>query len=156
MPTDATADADRMSKNLYSAFAAADKDDNVWVRTSKAMIGKLARPLLLRMGLTEDRTDPVQLLDNAAGAGVVAQELHALLQRSTLESGLILAGDSSAAMVNVIRKRTETEGWVNVQSRVLDAQVRKSAGTIRNVHWLMLSKRTRNCLKTLLVTPQSA
>lgn len=122
--TTGTADMENMSKNLSQHFAEADKrSHDVWVHTCKALIGQLARPLLPQMGLSSDRIEPVALLDNAAGAGSLPQELHALLPRSTLKAGSILASDVSESMVTLMKHRAESEDWVNFDARVLDAQV---------------------------------
>ncbi len=114
---------EKMASTLTSAFAAADKHQDTWVRTSKSIIAKLAAPLLPKMGLTADRTAPVTLLDNAAGAGVMAQEVNKVLPRMTLQAGSILATDFSEASVGIMQERIKTEGWINTEARVADAQV---------------------------------
>lgn len=119
-----TRNMEQMSSNLSSSFSEADKHGNTWVRTSKTIIAKLAAPLLPKMGLTSDRTVPVTLLDNAAGAGVMAQEVNRTLPRTTLQAGSILATDLSEALVGITQERIRTEGWINTEVRVADAQVR--------------------------------
>ncbi|OAA58343.1 UbiE/COQ5 methyltransferase [Cordyceps fumosorosea ARSEF 2679] len=113
---------EKLSTSLRGVFANADKHEDTWVRTSKTVIAKLAAPLLPRMGLTADRTAPVTLLDNAAGAGVMAQEVNKTLPRMTLQAGSILATDLSAALVTIMQDRIKTEGWINTEARVADAQ----------------------------------
>ncbi len=115
---------EKMSNTLSGSFSEADKHENTWVRTSKTIIAKLAAPLLPKMGLTADRTAPVTLLDNAAGAGVMAQEVNRTLPRTTLQAGSILATDFSEALVGITQERIKTEGWINTEARVADAQVR--------------------------------
>ncbi|KAM3513326.1 hypothetical protein MY11210_003010 [Beauveria gryllotalpidicola] len=114
--------AERLSNTIGGVFAEADKHENTWVRTSKTVIAKLAAPLLPRMGLTADRTAPVTLLDNAAGAGVMAQEVNKTLQRTTLQAGSILATDMSESLAGIMQERIKTEGWINTEARVADAQ----------------------------------
>ncbi|OAA76533.1 UbiE/COQ5 methyltransferase [Akanthomyces lecanii RCEF 1005] len=113
---------EKMSSTLSGSFSEADKHENTWVRTSKTIIAKLAAPLLPKMGLTADRTAPVTLLDNAAGAGVMAQEVNRTLPRTTLQAGSILATDFSEALVGITQERIKTEGWINTEARVADAQ----------------------------------
>lgn len=117
-----TGDMENMSKSMYTAYNVA-KTGSVWVRASKALIGRLAAPLPVQMGLSADRAEPVHLLDNAAGAGVMAQEVHALLPRATLEKGSILCTDLSPTLVDVAKGRVESEGWINTEVKVADAQV---------------------------------
>lgn len=113
---------EKMSSGLGDVFATADKHENSWVRTSKSVIAKLAAPLLPKMGLTADRTEPVTLLDNAAGAGVMAQEVNKVLPRMTLQAGSILATDLSESLVGIMKERIQNEGWINTEARVADAQ----------------------------------
>lgn len=138
-----TAAQESLSETVGKTYAVADKESNAWVHGSKTVIARLAAPLLPQMGLTPDRTEPVQWLDNAAGPGVVAQELHALLPRETLEKGSILATDLAEGMVNMLKGRIENEGWVNTEARVLNAQVSRSHA------WLWVTtntgSRTQNC-----------
>ncbi|KGQ06508.1 Ubiquinone/menaquinone biosynthesis methyltransfera se ubiE [Beauveria bassiana D1-5] len=113
---------EKLSNTIGGVFAEADKHKNTWVRTSKTVIAKLAAPLLPRMGLTADRTAPVTLLDNAAGAGVMAQEVNKVLPRTTLQAGSILATDMAEGLVGIMQERIKTEGWINTEARVADAQ----------------------------------
>ncbi|OAA43977.1 UbiE/COQ5 methyltransferase [Beauveria brongniartii RCEF 3172] len=122
MSARAAGSAERLSNTIGSVFAEAGRHENTWVRTSKTVIAKLAAPLLPRMGLTADRTAPVTLLDNAAGAGVMAQEVNAVLPRTTLQAGSILATDMSESLVGIMQGRIKTEGWINTEARVADAQ----------------------------------
>lgn len=112
-----------MRKSLDDHFAAVKDEGDVWVRTSKAVVGRLAAPLLLRMGLAAVGTEPVTLLDLAAGAGVVAQELHKLLPKATLEKGSILATDNAPGMLDIMNRRIADEGWINTKTANADAQV---------------------------------
>ncbi|KAM3550960.1 hypothetical protein ARSEF4850_008095 [Beauveria asiatica] len=122
MSAQAAGSAESLSNAIVGFFAEADKHENTWVRTSKTVIAKLAAPLLPRMGLTADRTAPVTLLDNAAGAGVMAQEVNAVLPRTTLQAGSILATDMSEPLVGIMQERIKKEGWINTEARVADAQ----------------------------------
>ncbi|KAJ6782889.1 hypothetical protein PWT90_09922 [Aphanocladium album] len=114
--------AEKMSSTIGTYFDEADKYENVWVRTSKTVIAKLAAPILPKMGLTADRREPVKLLDNAAGAGVMAQELNRTLPRVTLQAGSILATDFSESLVQIMQDRIKAEGWINTEARIADAQ----------------------------------
>lgn len=113
----------KIASTINSVFAEAERHENTWVRTSKTVIRKLATPLLPKMGLTADRREPVMLLDNAAGAGVMAQEVNATLPRVTLQAGSILATDFSESLVQIMQDRIKNEGWINTEARVADAQV---------------------------------
>ncbi|KAJ3493084.1 hypothetical protein NLG97_g4969 [Lecanicillium saksenae] len=113
---------EKMASTVNGFFTGADKHENTWVRTSKTIIAKLAAPILPKMGLTTDRREPVRLLDNAAGAGVMSQEVQRTLPRVTLQAGSILATDFSEALVKIMEDRIKTEGWINTEARIADAQ----------------------------------
>lgn len=83
----------------------------------------LAAPLLLQMDMRTSRTTPVQFLDSACGTGVVTQELQAILSPDVLASSSFLCADTSDVLVGLVESRIENEGWVNTQTRVLDAMV---------------------------------
>lgn len=83
----------------------------------------LAAPLLVQMGIKKDRATPVKFLDSACGTGVVTQELQAILSSDVREKSSFICADTSEVLVNLVKGRIETEGWVNTEARVLDAMV---------------------------------
>lgn len=82
------------------------------------------RLILQSIDRSPSSTQPILLLDNACGAGVVTKFLFELsgLEGRTVE---VVAGDFEEKMVELMRARVEKNGW-NARALVVDAQVRRS------------------------------
>ncbi|PSR82867.1 hypothetical protein BD289DRAFT_294128 [Coniella lustricola] len=65
---------------------------------------------------------PFKLLDHGCSLGVVAPVLMETVPREVLRESSVLCADVSEPLVDAVRVRSEEEGWVNTQARVLDAQ----------------------------------
>lgn len=118
------------AKNLSGLYRNAGKTTSATaedhINSGKGFVSGMARPLLQQMGLTGIATkDPVVVLDLACGSGVVTQELQKALPVEVLEKSRFVAGDSSEALVAIVEKTAEGEGWRNVEARVTDAMVRR-------------------------------
>lgn len=116
-----------MSSNIANLFSkmgdkAMESDANL-IKMSRNLYGKLAAPLIVQMGITQKSTEPLQLLDNACGTGVIVQEAVAILTPEVLAKSTILCADSSESIVGLMKRRIDLEGWKNVEAQVLDAQV---------------------------------
>lgn len=86
---------------------------------SRNLLPLLGRPLVQQMGIG---STPVAMLDSACGTGVATDQAQALLREGgALDGSSFLAADSSEMLTGIVRKRVEEEGWVNTETRVLDA-----------------------------------
>lgn len=119
--------AAKMAKGLTSAFQTmGDEMSDTLLYTSKTIIKLLASPLMPMMGLTPQRNEAVQLFDNACGSAVFMQEIQGRingLKPEVLAKSEFLCADNAQGMVEFVKKRIESEKWVNVTAKVLDAQV---------------------------------
>jgi SAM-dependent methyltransferase len=118
------------AKNLSALYRNAGKTTSATaedhINSAKRFVSGMARPLIQQMGLSGTATkNPVVVLDLACGSGVVTQELQKELPVEILEKSKFVSGDSSEALVGVVGKRVEAEGWRNVEPRVTDAMVRR-------------------------------
>ena len=116
---------EQAKKSLEQFFKNGNKitsaGDEHQLMVAKIFLKLLARPLLLEMGLGQQ---PVQLLDVACGTGVITQEAQDLLPKNVLEKSSFLSTDNSLALVDLVKKRIDVEGWVNATAEVHDALVR--------------------------------
>lgn len=117
--------AESLSAVYRDAGASISTTEEEQVLAAKGFLKCLTRPLLSQMGISEatTMTTPLYMLDMACGTGVVTQELQVMLSGDVLKESKLLAADSSAALVELCRKRIAAEGWVNTEARVLDAMV---------------------------------
>lgn len=118
----------RMADSLTSTFENMGKGKEAESDTlymSRHLIRRLAAPLLPMMGLGPGTAGPVRLLDTACGTGVVVAELQGEngLPRDVLAQSSFICADNAQGMIDLVQKRIENEGWVNVEAKVLDAQV---------------------------------
>ena len=95
------------------------------VKTSQRCMKYLALPLVSQMGISSSTAEPVQVLDNCCGSGVVTQEIQAMLGKDVLDKSSFICGDNSAPLVGLVERRIEAEGWLNAEAKVLDAKVRQ-------------------------------
>ncbi|KAI9152113.1 Methyltransferase tpcH [Paramyrothecium foliicola] len=113
------------ARNLSQLFQTANKSSSVLgnelVIISKKSLYRLANPILERVGLTKDTDEPVVVLDNCCGTGVVRQEIQKTLRKDILERSKFVCADNSAALVDIVKQRIVAEEWVNTDAQVLDA-----------------------------------
>ena len=116
----------KANKTLSSLFSSignkTTKHEEQLITTSKRLMPHLIAPLVAQLGITE-RSSPVQFFDNACGSGVLTQEVQKVLPKNILQESTFFCSDNAEGMVNLVKKRTEMEGWVNVEERVLNAMV---------------------------------
>lgn len=124
----ATDDIETMAKSMSAHFKTMPQQtptfEKDFVDFSRGVLRLIADPLVNDLGLNGNVTEPVRLLDSACGVGVVTQEVQAALPDEILQSSSFTCADNSEAMVDVVKKRIAEEKWVNVEAKVLDAQVR--------------------------------
>lgn len=92
------------------------------LQSLQAISSPLARNMLAKIGLDASATEPFTLLDHGCGMGVVAPVLMETVLRDVLERSSVLCADSSAKLVESLQARSEMEGWVNCEAKVVDAQ----------------------------------
>ena len=115
------------SRNLKDTFQSVGQpssnfaDDLLHISRTKMAI--LTSPILEQAGITKETKEPVVLLDNCCGSGVVRQEVEKTLSKDVLEKSSFVCADLSAGMVDVVKSRIENEGWLNTETRVVDAGV---------------------------------
>lgn len=120
-------DANTAAKNLSTVFENAGKDaiDDAWLlnEATHKMMSVLISPLVAQMGISDKTSTPIDLFDNACGMGAITQQAQHLLPREILEKSTFFCADNAAAMVELVKKRVQDEGWVNVGCQKLDAMV---------------------------------
>lgn len=119
-----TQPAESLAQFYRQGQTSEDDGQTVQVLVSQHFLKHLAAPLLEQMRL-QDATPqrPVQLLDLAGGSGVVIQEAHKLLSEDTRAASRFVASDNSEALVELMKKRIGSEGWVKTETKVIDAMV---------------------------------
>ncbi|KAK3389605.1 S-adenosyl-L-methionine-dependent methyltransferase [Podospora didyma] len=114
------------AKVLQTFFKNIDKAARNWeeslVDHVRRVSGPLAARMLVQMGLDTKTTAPFGLFDNACGAGAVAAALDGLVQPEVLRLSHVLCGDFSEPVIGLVKKRITSEGWVNTEAKVVDAQ----------------------------------
>lgn len=113
----------KASTALSSFFQGVNAEDEDQLTTSRGIMPHLALPLLAQMGLTPTNKRPLAFLDLACGTGVLTQEIQGMLSNDVLRQSTFKAGDLSDGMVKFMKKRVQSEDWVNVEVNVMDAQV---------------------------------
>ncbi|KAF7555784.1 hypothetical protein G7Z17_g1907 [Cylindrodendrum hubeiense] len=113
---------DAAAKGLSRLFKGITEFEKDFIVASRGVIRGLINPLLAQMDLTENTPTPVNVLDSACGTAVFTQEIQDTLPKAVLEKSTFQCADSSEPMVNIVNKRIDGEGWVNVKTAVLDAK----------------------------------
>jgi len=110
--------------------AAGNAWEDILLENTRSVSTPLATRMLSQMGLGKDTSAPFRLLENACGAGVVAPLLQRIIKPEVLKLSSILCGDFSDQVVELAKKRIESEGWVNTQATKVDGQVRHIITTL--------------------------
>lgn len=66
---------------------------------------------------------PLVVLDNACGTGLVSEQLLDILDESAKRGMKLVCGDLSEGMVNYVKEKIEEKGWKNAEAKVVDAMV---------------------------------
>lgn len=103
--------------------------DNKFVRnykTGEHITGKFALSLLDQSGLVtkanNNPSEPLVVLDNACGTGIVSSILHNKLDTAVKANWKLTCGDISPGMVEYTRGRMASESWQNAEVKTVDAQ----------------------------------
>ncbi|KAH6696853.1 S-adenosyl-L-methionine-dependent methyltransferase [Plectosphaerella plurivora] len=91
------------------------------IASSEGLLSHMTRPLTSQMGLSDQTTHPVHVVDSACGTGVLAQELQKLIPKEILEKSTFLCADSAESAVSLVTSRVNDEGWTNTEVKQLDA-----------------------------------
>ncbi|KAH7143800.1 S-adenosyl-L-methionine-dependent methyltransferase [Dactylonectria macrodidyma] len=110
------------AKGLSRVFKDISEFEKGFLLASRGVIRCLINPLLSQMELTEKTTEPVDLFDSACGTAVLTQEAQDILSKAVLSKSTMLCADSSEQMVDIVKKRIDGEGWINVKTSVMDAK----------------------------------
>ncbi|KAJ5519943.1 hypothetical protein N7463_000396 [Penicillium fimorum] len=65
---------------------------------------------------------PLVILDNACGTGVVSSILNSKLDDIVKKTWKLTCGDISSAMIEYTKVRMEQEGWPHTETKIVDAQ----------------------------------
>ncbi|KAK5657642.1 hypothetical protein OQA88_2714 [Cercophora sp. LCS_1] len=119
----ASTGAKLMSKfyNNLSGMIGASWED-VLLDNARRVSAPLAIRMLDQIGLNSATSTPFKLFDSGCGAGVVAAEVHRVVQPSVLAKSSVLCGDYSEQVIGLVKKRIEGEGWIGTEARKVDAQ----------------------------------
>jgi len=121
----ASPNVDPALMTLQNLYANKDKGnfEEQMIYVSKTLMPRLIRSLPPQMGISENTTTPVKLLDSACGTGVLTDAVQKTLSKDVLEKSDFLLADAGDGMLNVAKKRLGTEGWINAEIKKLDATV---------------------------------
>jgi ubiquinone/menaquinone biosynthesis C-methylase UbiE len=113
-------DQERVMQNIYKTWG---NDAYKMLEFVGAISGPLASRMLQQIRLDKATVESFKLLDNGAGFGIVAAEIQRTVNRQTLLESSIISADFSESAVEFVKRRIESEGWINTEARVVDAQV---------------------------------
>lgn len=124
MSTNNVSEASRNLKDTFQSVgqpSSSFADDLIYISQTK--MGLLANPILEQAGITKETKEPIALLDNCCGSGVLRQEVDKTLSKDVLEKSTFVCADNSAGMIDVVKSRIQNEGWINTEMKVVDAAV---------------------------------
>ncbi|KAI4212654.1 MAG: hypothetical protein LQ349_009341 [Xanthoria aureola] len=91
-------------------------------RNAEVVTSPFGRDLIEKAGLLSPNLDNLTILDNACGTGVVSAALQEMVPPATKARMKLTMGDFSEPMLKVAKERSEAEGWVHTEGRIVDAQ----------------------------------
>lgn len=95
-------------------------------KTGEHITGQFAFSLLGQSGLVEQAnnnpSEPLVVLDNACGTGIVSSILHNKLDPAVKANWKLTCGDISPGMVEYTQRRMASESWQNAEVKTVDAQ----------------------------------
>lgn len=95
-------------------------------RTAEKVAGPFAKNLIDQSQLVADaKINPnarLTVLDNACGTGIISSILQRGLDYHTKHKSMLTCGDISSSMLGYTQHRMEQEGWVNAETKLIDAQ----------------------------------
>ncbi len=95
----------------------------VLLENARSVSSPLATRMLLQMGLGKDTNTPFRVLENACGAGILPPLLQQTTKPDIFAQSSIVCSDFSEQVVDLAKRRIESEGWPNTEAAKVDAQV---------------------------------
>ncbi|OJZ91759.1 hypothetical protein ASPFODRAFT_201619 [Aspergillus luchuensis CBS 106.47] len=93
---------------------------------AEKLTGVFVAPLVQHSGLLSSASgtnkQPLVVFDNACGLGIVSSYLNSTLPEEVKRHWTLTCGDITELMVEYTKLRSEREGWVNAEAKVVDAQ----------------------------------
>ncbi|BCR96419.1 gliotoxin thiomethyltransferase [Aspergillus luchuensis] len=93
---------------------------------AEKLTGVFVAPLVQLSGILSTASDnnkqPLVVFDNACGLGIVSSYLNSTLPEEVKRNWTLTCGDVTELMVEYTKLRSEREGWVNAEAKVVDAQ----------------------------------
>lgn len=93
---------------------------------AEKLTGVFVAPLVQHSGILsiprDNNKQPLVVFDNACGLGVVSSYLNSTLPEDVKRNWTLTCGDVTELMVEYTKLRSEREGWVNAEAKVVDAQ----------------------------------
>ena len=95
-------------------------------RTGEKVTGIFGKALVDQSALVTDAVShpgqPIVVLDNACGTGVISSILQQELPDKAKKNLQLTCGDFADGMLEYTRRRVESDNWVNVEVTKVDAQ----------------------------------
>lgn len=94
-------------------------------KIGEKVTAQFAQVLINQSGITHALTDqdnPLVVLDNACGTGIISSLLHQQLDKETRNKWRLTCGDISESMLDYTRQRMTEENWTNTTLTTMDAQ----------------------------------
>lgn len=79
--------------------------------------------MIEQAGLVDNTQEPLVILDNASGAGIVTSLLQDMLDRKATQNAQIMCGDIKPEMVELAQKRIDASRWTSGEAKVVDIMV---------------------------------
>lgn len=112
-----------MMESVLTSESGNNDGQNFVHQLMNATSGPLARNMLNKIGLNHTTKQPFKLLEHGCGLGIIAPTLMETVPRDVLEQSSILCGDFSEPLVEFVKRRIQSESWIGVETRTLDASV---------------------------------
>lgn len=95
------------------------------IETNELVTGPPAAEMLVRSGLfSTTRPDPLEIMDNACGGGILTAEVFNLAKANAQDTRIkrIVASDTDDKMISYVHQRSQASGWKNVETMKIDQQ----------------------------------
>ncbi|EAL93407.1 conserved hypothetical protein [Aspergillus fumigatus Af293] len=88
---------------------------------TEKLTGLYAQTLVDYSGVANTSQKPLVVLDNACGIGAVSSVLNHTLQDEAKKTWKLTCGDLSEGMLETTKRRLQDEGWVNAETKIVNA-----------------------------------
>ncbi|KAF7163175.1 hypothetical protein CNMCM5623_008245 [Aspergillus felis] len=110
-----------MSKIDYLQNMFQDKEFTDRYKYTEKLTGLYVETLVEYSGVANPSQKPLVVLDNACGIGAVSSVLNRTLNDEAKRTWKLTCGDLSEGMLEYAKKRLEDEGWVNAETKIVNA-----------------------------------